>query len=223
MLDPFHNSIESLAFLYAHRGYRMDEGNCFYSVAAAVIKPGNPKETFESLVRYPFFRGRERLRSNLSQKQLDSAPEITVVSPKLREFLKGSSFILTLNQMEDLHFLGAFSGVERMVDLNLAAQFFLPDLPSLSFKGMWEYFSGKHRRKNSFDASELVELSIALLKYICGVRLNDRSFPRASSLRYFLKKSDTLFGSAFLHTAQNYSRYFGGLINPCSLPDTENW
>lgn len=39
----------------------------------------------------------------------------------------------------------------------------------------------------------------------------------------FLNKSETLFGRVFVHITRNYSSYFGGLFNPYSRPDTENW
>ena len=223
VLKSFHDAIDSLAFLYAHCGSRADQGNHVYSLSAAVIKPGSPTEVFESLVRYDSFGGRERLRSSLSRGQLSSAPKPEKVSNEIRKFLAKSPFLFTLNDVEEYEWVQKFTGLKRIVDLNLAAQFFLPDIPSSSFNGFWEFLREKKRAKRSFAASELVALSTELLKHICGVRLNDKAFPHARTLRYFLKESDTLFGRAFLHTTCNYNRYFGGLFSPCSLSDTNDW
>jgi hypothetical protein len=90
-----------------------------------------------------------------------------------------------------------FCGDVRIVDLNFAAEFFLPFLPSSHPKNLWEYLYGKKRDRVSFDSEEMVGLSLELAKHISGVLLNDIEEPRAVAIRHHLEASHTLFGTYF--------------------------
>ena len=59
--------------------------------------------------------------------------------------------------------------------------------------------------------------------YVCGTVLNDRHTRHAPVLRWFLKRSDTLFGQAFLQINRRFQEYFGGLFDPEAATDTKAW
>lgn len=223
MLRHFDNEITSLAFVYGHLGAKKDRGNRVYAIAARIIRPGQTPLEFASLVQYLNFTSRERLHSNLSKAQVENAPHSTQVSGHLKAFLEGQTFIFSLNDHTELEEIHRVSGIDRIVDLNLAAEFFLPDMLSHTLKSLWETLFQSVRNKVYFTAEEVVELAIELVKHICGVRLSDGAFSWATAIRYYLEKSNTLFGTAFLHVARNFKGYFGGLLNPCSAEDTSNW
>ena len=48
MLQPYHGTIRNIACLFAHGGHAEEEGNRIYEIAAAVIAPDRPEETFAS-------------------------------------------------------------------------------------------------------------------------------------------------------------------------------
>ncbi len=223
MLKPYGNEIGALSFAYAHTGRLEDNGNRIYSIAACIVEPGGTPLNFKSHVRYSKFTERERFYSNLSKDILQSAPDAKEVSDQLRNFLKGRKFIFAFNSFDNLEDVKAFCGVDRAIDLNFSSEFFLPHLESHSLMRLWEYLFGKKRDRISFSASETVDLSIELTRHICDEHLNDHRHPEATAIRYYLKKSDTLFGDAFIHIARNYGSYFGGLFDPYALPDTKHW
>ena len=223
MLKHFDKDITSIAFLYAHCGVKEDRGNRVYSVTASIINPGQASLEFHELVGYLAFTGRERFYSNLTKQQLACAADSKDVSNRLKVFLKEQPFVFSLNDRKDLEVVKRFSGVGRIIDLNLAAEYFLPDLQSHSFKALWEYVFEMRRDRIHFTGRELVSLSIELVKHICGVRLNDTQFPQACAIRYYLAKSKTLFGTGFLHAAKSFTEYFGGLFSPYSAENTNDW
>lgn len=223
MLKPFHNEIQQLAFVYAHSGLKEENNNRVYSVAAAIIDTDSPKKEFSSLVRYSFFTSRERYYSNILKEKLQKAPHHRDVIVRLRDFLKDQKFVFALDNHDNIGELKKYCGNMRIVDLSFGSEFFLPHLESHTPRRIWEHISGKQRKNISFSAPEIVDLSVMLLQHICGSQLNDSMNPRASAIRYFLKKSDTLFGEAFIHVTENYKKYFGGLFDPCTVSDVSKW
>ena len=223
MLKPYPHFIDDLVFVYAHTGRVQDDGNRIYSISATIMRPDESPLTFESLVRYDKFSERERYYSNLSKKEIESAPTCQEVKEQIRTFLQGQRFVFAFNDNSDLGELKEFIGIDMIVDLSFAAEFFLQYLESHSLKQLWEYLFRKKRDRVSFSAAEIVLLSLELVKHISGTELNDQKYSRARALRYYLKKSDTLFGEAFVHLTKNYRDYFGGLFSPCSMPDAANW
>ena len=223
MLKPYNDHIGRLAFVYAYSGLKKDPDNRIYSIAAAVLDTETPKRDFNSHVHYTFSTERERYYSNISKEILLGAPPKEEVFPKLKEFLRDQKFIFVFNNHNNIDDILTFTGNIPIIDLNFAAEFFLPHIESYTPKALWEYLFRKTRERVSFTATEMIDLSIEFLKHICGEELNDRTFPRAASIRYYLKKSDTLFGKVFTHVATNHTKYFSGLLHPYSLEDTENW
>ncbi len=223
MLNPYHEQIGDLAFVYAHAGRFADNGNHIYSISTAIVRPGKSALMYDSPVRYLNFSERERYYSNLTKKELASAPDIKEVKEHTRSFLKGQKFIFAFTVNSNAGDLQDFVNVDRIIDLNFAAEFFLQYLETHSLKRLWEYLFKKSREQISFSAREIVVLSMELVKTICGSDLNDQKYGRARVLRHYLQKSDTLFGEALVHITRNYRNYFGGLFDAFTLPDTEKW
>ncbi len=223
MLAPGEGPISSLALVFAHLGGESRNGNRIYSIAAAVLEPGKPPRRFATHVRFGAFGARERHRSGLSRRELARAPDPAEAREATAEFLNGQPFVLTFSPRRQQRELTAFCRVPRCVDLGFAAEFFLPQLDAHTPKRLWEHLMGKPRRRVSFSAAEMVDLGIALLRHIAGRCLSDRQCRSAPVLRYFLERSRTLFGDVFVHAARRYRAYFGGLFDPCTLPDTGNW
>ncbi len=223
MLSPCDGPISSLAVVFAHLGKKRQKGTRIYSIAAAVLEPGNSPREFATHVCYDAFGARERHRSGLSRQELAQAPDPAEASAAVSEFLSGHPFLLTLVPRRHHPELLAFCRAERCVDLGFAAEFFLPQLDAHTPKRLWEHVMGKPRRRVSFSAAEMVELGTALVRHIAGQRLSDRQCRSVPVLRFFLDRSRTLFGEVFVHAARRYREYFGGLFDPCTLPDTGNW
>ncbi|SEM53649.1 ATP-dependent DNA helicase DinG [Syntrophus gentianae] len=223
MLKPYHSSIDEVAFVYAHTGLKEDDGNRIYEIAAAILSRDASRRDFSSLIRYRYLTERERYHSNIARDSLKDAPSAEEVASRLRSFLGGQAFILVLDPYSVLDVLLRFCAKDRCVDLSFAAEYFLPHVESFSPRGLWEYLTGKRREKISFSAAELVDLSIELVRHICGVRLNDERHPSSAALRYYLEASDTLLGEVLLHLARHYQEYWGGLFSPVTQTDTANW
>ena len=223
MLNPYNDSIRDLVFLYAHTGKAAGGKKAVYSIAAAVVTPDGQRDAYASHVQYPAFSERDRYYSNLSKDILAAAPAVGAVQRELADFLKGRKLAFAFSDHSDPATLQRFCGLTHIIDLNLAAEYFLQHLPAHSFKQLWEFLFQKKRGRISFAAAEIVALSVELVRYICGVELNDGKYPRAAVIRHFLKKSDTLFGRVFVHAAAHYRGYFGGLFDPCTAPDTDLW
>lgn len=223
MLKPFHKKIQELAFVYAHCGLKPDRHNRTYSIAAVIIDMDQSKKAFESLVRYGLLTGREKYYSNVSKEMLHQAPYPEEVRINLRNFLKDQKFIFALDNHNTLDDLQKFCGDIRILDLSFATEFFLPHIESFTPKRLSEHVSKKSREKISFTAAEIVELSVELVRHICGDTLNDQLHPRAAAIRYYLQRSNTLFGEAFIHITQNFQEYFGGLFHPYMERDTGKW
>ena len=223
MLRPFREHIGTLAFVYAYSGRQEDEGNRIYSIAASTIDTKNPKKDFHSYIHYAKSTERERYYSGITKDVLQKAPPKDNVIRDLREFLKGHKFIFYFNNHDNVNDLLEITGDIRFIDLSFASEFFLPQRESHTPKSLWEHAHQKQRDRISFSAVEMVNLSVGLVRHICGVLLNDIEYPHAQAVRFFLKKSDTLFGEAFCSIASNYAEYFGELTSPCSRPDTDQW
>jgi len=223
MLNSFNETIDHLAFLFAHAGLKSHNGGSIYAAAAEIVGGDRSGEAFDSHVNYPYITARERYVSNVSSEVLAGAPGREKVAEHLKKLLDGVPFLFVFDIHNRLGEIKSFSGKQRIIDLAFAAEFFLPQLDSHSPKRVWEHLHGKPRRKISVSAKEGVRLSIDLVDHICGTLLNDQLHPRAAAIRYYLKASKTLFGDAFLHIARNYKRYFGGLFDPCTVSDTDDW
>ncbi len=223
MLNPYHEEIREIAILFAHSGAREERGNRAYAVAAAILRPDGPERKFSSLINYAHFTAMDRSRSNLSRPELATAPEAPEVLKELQTFLGDAHVVLVLPQRDSFLTLKRFCGPRRIVDLGFAAEFFLPGLDSLSLKYLWERLHRRSRPKVSFSAGEGVELAVDLIRHLCRYQLNDRESPWAAALRYYLVKSDTLFGTVFLHCAQRLTDYFGDLISIRRDNDTAAW
>lgn len=222
MFEPFAEPIGDLSFLYAHTASVRQEHSRIYSLAAKRIGAGRSR-AFSSLVRCDTYSARNRYRSNLSLDKLKNAPSAEHVRGELASFLDGVKIGLAFSQHSDLAALQRFSGLERMVDLSFAAEFFLQELSSHSFLYLWEVIMGKAHQTVSFSASEVVELSDALVRHICWTQLNDARQSAAGALRHYLQHSNTLFGRIFCHLTECHRDYFGGLLNPKSDGNTETW
>ncbi|MBN2438097.1 MAG: hypothetical protein JXL20_05785, partial [Deltaproteobacteria bacterium] len=223
MLKPYRGTIRKIACLFAHSGPAEDNGNQIYEIAAAVIAPDRPEETFSSPVRYGKTTERDRHASGISREVLRAAPTRADVTAFLSSLLRVADILVTLNPREPIENLLAGCGNPRVVDLRFAAEFFLPQSDSSALKPLWEHLHGKPREKFSFTAREAVELSLDLVRHICGNVLNPVEFPPAVSLRFHLGRSETLFGDLFLHLNRNFRDYFGGLFDPSSGEDTPDW
>ncbi|OPY17167.1 MAG: hypothetical protein A4E74_01446 [Syntrophus sp. PtaB.Bin075] len=223
MLKPYSYPIDDVAFVYAHTGLKEDQGNRIYEIAATILSRDHSRRDFSSLVRYGYLTERERYHSNISRENLKDPPPAEEVASRLSSFLAGQAFILVLDPHHVLDLVLRFCVRERGIDLSFALEFFLPHVESFSPRSLWEFMKGKRREKISFSAAELVELSMDLVRHICGNRLNDETNPPSAALRYYLQKSDTLLGEVFLHLTRHYQDYWGGLFKPVNRSDTANW
>ncbi len=223
MLQPYHGTIRNIACLFAHFGHAEDDGNRIYEIAAAVIAPDRPEKIFSSPVRDGKFTERERYASGLTRETLRNAPPLPDVAAFLGTFLRGADILLTFNPREQLAALLSGCGNPRVVDLGFAAEFFLPQAECTALRPLWEHLRGNPRDKISFTAREAVDLSLDLVRRICGLVLNPEEFPPAAALRFHLGRSDTLFGALFLHLNRRYRDYFGGLFDPSVDGETVDW
>lgn len=223
MLNSCHGEIRDIPILFAHTGTKDDGGNRVYAVAVIVLQPGSPGKTFSSLIRYRFFTARDRYHSNLSRQELETAPEARAVIRDLHDFLGDAPFVLAWPQGDNLPDLKKLCGTKRIVDIGFALEFFLPALDSFSPKFLWEHLNRQPRQRISFTAVEAAKLVVDLIRHICSYQLNDKELPRAAALRYYLAKSDTLFGNVFLHLIHRLSGYFGDLFSIPRDDDTSNW
>jgi ATP-dependent DNA helicase DinG len=223
MLQPYGGTIRNIACLYAYRGLTEDGGNRIYEIAATIIAPDRPEETFSSPVRYGKTTERDRHASGISREMLRTAPTLPDVTAFLSSLLRETDILLTLNPREQIEILLVGCGNPRVVDLRFAAEFFLPQADSAALKPLWEHLHGKSREKFSFTAREAVELSLDLVRHIAGRVLNSEEFPPAAALRFHLDRSKTLFGDLFLHLNRNFRDHFGGLFDPSTGGETPDW
>ena len=223
MLASYPKAIQDLVLVYAHTGQKSDGGNRVYAITAIKIAPGKPPETLNALVRYPHFTAGERYRSNLSKSILEKANSPQAVQTRVRQFLDGQDTAFAFGSGSDLDAVKTFCGIARMVDLDFCAAFFLQQLESHSFKRLWEFFHGRKRDRVGFSSEEIARLSIELVKSIAGTALNDKKYPSARAMRFFLEKSDTLMGRMLVHVCRNFRDYFQALFNPNVKPDTDDW
>jgi ATP-dependent DNA helicase DinG len=223
MLAPFDDDIGPLFFVCALSGAAKDpEAGHLYAVAARIVDQGLSRD-FASPIRYRPFSGRDHYQSNLSRETLAQAPPAPDVQARLRSFLGQAPFVFFLDFNQHGAEIQQFCGHARAVDLLFAIQFFLPHLEAPTPRRLWERVYGRSREKISFEARELVDLAVEATAAIVNEALSDRAHPRAACLRHYLARSNTLFGKAFVHMAQHNRRYFGGLFDACTEPDTENW
>ncbi|CAN2043800.1 ATP-dependent DNA helicase DinG [Candidatus Magnetomoraceae bacterium gMMP-1] len=224
MLNSYSKDIKKFAFLYAHSGLKKDNNNNrIYSIALTIIDIDKPKQEFESFIRYELLTGRERYYSNVSKEMLESAPTYDEAAKGFRKILETQDFVFALDNHNIIDDLSDLCKETEIIDLSFASEFFLPYLSSYTPGNLWEYIFKKKRSKASFTAMEIVNLSIELVKYICGFILNDNNNPQAAAIRYYLKRTDILFGRAFIHITKNYKKYFEGLFDSYKSDDTIDW
>lgn len=223
MLASCTTTIKDLVFIYAHTGQKTDDGNRIYAISAVKITPGRKPEEINSLVRFRCFTARERYRSNLSKSVLEKAPPPQAVEKDFTHFLNGQETVFAFSAGSDFESVKGLCGIERMVDLNFCAAYFLQQMESHTFKRLWEFLYHHKRDKAGFSSEEIVQLSVELIKYIAGTALNDQKYAYARVLRYHLEKSGTLAGRALVHVCRNFNDYFESLFNPCEKTDTADW
>ena len=223
MLHPYTKNISGIICLFAHTGNADDEGNRIYEIAAVPITPEGCGEAFSSPVRYQKTTQRDYHLSGLSRGSLHNAPILSDVASFILPLFRDTDIIATLNAPGEIETLISLFGKPRTVDLRFAAEFFLPQADMTSLKSLWEYLNKKQRAGFSFSAKEAVSLSIDLLKHISGTVLNSAEFHAAPALRFYLRKSDTLFGNLFLHLNRSYREYFGGLFEFEAGGETSDW
>ncbi len=229
MLRPLDDIQDDLTFVYAHSGAKDkdDNDNRIYQIAAIIIGENARQNSYSSLVRYTKTTAKEYHYSNVSKDKLVKAPPKEQVAEEVTFFLRNQKYIFMFDNNDISKDLQFYTGAKRIVDLHFAAEYFLPFLESHSFKNLWEFFNGKPRNKISFDAGEVVNICLDLIRYICGKILNDTENPNATVIRYCLLKSNSLFGQIFAHITKNYQSYFGhiegGLLNPYTKDDTNDW
>jgi len=223
MFKPFTGNFGSLVFVSGHAGLKPHDSNRIYTVAAERVGGKRSGEKFESHVRYPHLTARDRYTSGVSRDLLAGAPGKEQVQKELKEFLDNPDFILVLDHQDCLSDICAFSGISRGIDLSFAAEFFMPHLDAHSPRIISEHLDGRKRRKHSFAAWEVTRFSVKLVEHICGTLLNDQMVRQAPMIRHYLEKSETLFGTFFLHITRNFREIFGGLFNPCTVSDNRDW
>ncbi len=219
MFRDYQDDIDDIAILYGHTSRSAKGDNRIYALAARRFGKAGTGH-FESLVRTDAYSARDRYRSNLSLEVLRSAPPVGEVQRRLKDFLDGVPVALAFSEHSDLEALRRFCGVDRIVDLNFAAEFFLQQLPSFSLVRLWKELMAKQHENMSFSAAELVELAEALIRHICWKDLNDSHRKTAGVIRYYLQRSKTLFGRLCCRLATHYSDFFGDLLSLGTDGDT---
>src|SRR3989339_446029 len=223
MLQPYNGKISRIICLFAHCGKDEDEGNRIYQIAAAPLSPKGSGEMISSPVRYKKTTERDYRLSGVSRETLQDAPTFADVAAFLFPLFRETNIVVTLNPREEIESLLAVYGNPRVIDLRFAAEFFLPHANTASPQSLWEYLHGKKREKFSFSAEEALLHSVELLKHLSGFILNPAEFPPAAALRFYLRKSETLFGDLLIHLNQNFQGYFGGLFDPGAGGETDDW
>lgn len=224
MFRPFTTPIEDIAIIFGHERTRSDGQKRIYSIAGVRISPDAKTSTFTSHIRSDKLRAREYAHSQLSEAQLKKAPDEITASGHLQDFLEGVDHVIGYVPNGHIISLEPLCNNERIIDAALLADYFMPWTGAATAKSLWEYLNKQERKKVSFSAMEGAELCVDLLKHIFGTVLNDTSYPAASTLRYYLRASNTLFGTFCCHMLEHYSGYFGqSLITPVSRPETADW
>jgi len=223
MLQSYNGKISRIICLFAHCGKDEDEGNRIYQIAAAPLSPKGSGEMISSLVRYKKTTERDYRLSGVSREKLQDVPTFADVAAFLFPLFRETNIVVTLNNREEIEPLLVVYGNPRVVDLRFAAEFFLPHTNTASPQSLWEHLHGRKRDKFSFSAEEALLLSVELLKHLSGFILNQAEFPPAAALRFYLRKSETLFGDLLIHLNQNFQGYFGGLFDPSAGKETDDW
>ena len=86
MLQPYHGKIRNIACLFVHSGLTEDNGERIYEIAAALIAPDRPEETFSSLVRYAKTTERDRHASGVSGRRCEPPQLLRTPQPFSRPF-----------------------------------------------------------------------------------------------------------------------------------------
>ncbi|MCG6894823.1 MAG: ATP-dependent DNA helicase [Desulfobacteraceae bacterium] len=223
MFEPFSENLEDLLFCSGHSCRGEDGSEQLFAIAVLRLSPGGGRKHFASLIRTEPLSARNRARSGVTNKQLAKAPSPETVCNRVQAFIGSPSFIFLLDERNASGAFQRIIGKVRTVDLVFAAEFFLPFLESHTPEKLSEYIHERPRNTIGFSAREMADLSADLLQHICGVQLNDRLRPWAPALRWYLRRSRTLFGETLTAAARSYARYFGDLFTPCEAADTDSW
>jgi len=215
--------LDAFVCLFAHAGEKPDDrGNRVYAVSAMRLSRSGERKRFDSLIRYPHFSARDHHYSAITKKDLAEAPDLDQVRTDLNRFMGDAHPLLRLGL--DAEPAGDLDISDRpCIDLGFAAEFFLPHYRSHTFSAMWTRLMGGPRDRFGFSAAEAVDLSVALIRHICGDVLCTEHTPHAPVLRHYLDKSDTVFGRFFLHVCRHFQDYFGGGFSPYSESATGRW
>ncbi len=224
MFEPFSDPIDALGIIHAHAGTKADaDGNRIFALAARRLEPDGNPTTFQTPVRYAGLTERDRRYSGVNPAALQDAPSAAEAARQLDRFLAGVRVVFHFDDgTGDLN-LDALLPGRRFVDLAFAGAYLMPDLDAHTPKRLHEYLTETTRDTVRFTAAERVELNLALLQHLAETRLGEGSFPPAPVIRYYLTRSNTLFGTALVHVARHYRDYFGGPSSPCTTEDSGVW
>jgi len=223
MFEPYNDAIYKVALVYVHTGLKKCSNNRIYSVSATIFDNNSGIDTYESLISYEEYTSRDRYYSNISKEDIICAPSYDQVKVEIRQFLNKCNFVLVLDDNNNIEDILQLIGDKRIIDLCFACEFFLPEISSSRPKTIYEFIHNKERDKISFSAIEIVELSYNLISFIIENVLNDSMNMKSTAIRYYLKKSNTLFAQFFLSLARDYRSFFDKIINPYSSGDEQDW
>ncbi|OBQ54508.1 hypothetical protein SP90_05495 [Halodesulfovibrio spirochaetisodalis] len=224
MFRPFTTPIEDIAIIFGHERSLSNGEKRIYSVAALRISQDATISEFTSNIRSGKLRAREYAHSQVSEAKLKSAPDEITVSGHLQDFLEGVDHIVGYVPNGHIISLEPLCNNERIIDAALLADYFMPWTGAATAKSLWEYLHQQERQKISFSPLEGAELCVDFMKHLFGTVLNDTTYPAASALRYYLRASNTLFGTFCCHMLEHFGDYFGNsLITPVTKPETADW
>ena len=209
MLNSYKNEVTDIPFVYCHTGLKEDNGNRVYSISVCLLKDNGQLITlFDELVAYSYFTGRDRHYSNLSKKKLDNATQPAIIANELKKLLSKYEFVISLNNQNNHKDIRDYCGVNRVVDLRFATDYFLPYLEINSPKHLWEHLYKLKRDKVSFSSESIVRLQVELVKHICGYILNENNFNKSlyhynQSLKIKQINFNSLMGISVLYLKNN--------------------
>lgn len=224
MFRPFNTPIKDIAVLFGHERSLANGEKRIYSFAALRICQDGSISEFSSHVRSEKLRPREFMHSRVSSKALKTAPDEITASGHLQDFLEGIDHVVGYVPHGHIISLEPLCNNERIIDAALLLDYFIPWSGAATPRSLWEYLHDTVRDKTSFSATEGAELCLDFLQHLFGTILNDTSYPAARALRYYLRASNTLFGTFCCHMLDHYGGYFNtALIDPAAKPETADW
>lgn len=218
-----HPHAGEFCVLFAHVAPQPDGSHIPYSTAALRQKPGGDVHAFTSHIRCTRTRQRDFHNSQLSRKELAQAPPLPEVKTELTAFLDGAPYIHVYAPLGGMPEVRALIGGIPAIDVGFTADFFAPWHNTTSLKSIWETVHNTPRDKTSFTAAEAATLVREYLGLLAGTVLADSNYPGMAAVRYYLAESQTLFGDAVLNLHNDYTSYFGGLVEPSTTSNETDW